>query len=112
MSIGGWAGHWFAKGAGFLIEGEEDAKIAVAARAGGIEAEIADLRLRLKESQEREKRLAERVFTAEERLDDALSTEHELRIQIHRYAEFNRAVQRSRPWRMIQFLRRLVGREW
>jgi hypothetical protein len=71
-----------------------------------------DLRLRLKESREREKRLVERVFTAEEGLDDALSTEHELRIQIHRYAEFNRAVQRSRPWRMIQFLRRLVGREW
>jgi len=81
-------------------------------RAGEIEAEIADLRLRLKESQEREKRLVERVFTAEERLDDALSTEHELRSQIHRYLEFNRAVQKSRPWRMIQFLRRLVGREW
>jgi hypothetical protein len=84
----------------------------MAARAGEIEAEIADLRLRLSESQEREKRLVERVFTAEELLGDALSTEHELRIQIQRYAEFNRAVQKSRPWRMIQFLRRLVGREW
>jgi septal ring factor EnvC (AmiA/AmiB activator) len=86
--------------------------VATAGRAGEIEAELADLKHRLKESQEREKRLVERVFLAEERLDDALSTEHELRIQIHRYAEFNRAVQRSRPWRMIQFLRRLVGREW
>jgi hypothetical protein len=84
----------------------------MAARAGEIEAEVADLLLRLKESQEREKRLVERVFTAEELLDDALSTEHELRIQIQRYAEFNRAVEKSRPWRMIQFLRRLVGREW
>ena len=97
---------------GSLIGSEGDARAATAARAGEIEPEIADLKLRLKESQEREKRLVERVFEAEERLDDALSTEHELRIQIQRYAEFNRAVQRSRPWRMIQFLRRLVGREW
>jgi hypothetical protein len=81
-------------------------------RAGEIEAEVADLRLRLKESQEREKRLTERVFLAEERLEDTLSVEHELRIQIHRYAEFQRALQKSRPWRMIQLLRRLVGREW
>lgn len=84
----------------------------VAARAGEMEAENADLKLRLKESEEREKRLVERALLAEERLEDALSTEHELRIQIHRYAEFNRALQRSRPWRVIQFLRRLVGREW
>ncbi len=83
-----------------------------ATRLGAAEAEVADINLRLKESQDREKRLVERVFTAEEQFDDALSTEHELRIQIQRYAEFNRALQRSRPWRMIQFLRRLVGREW
>ena len=99
-------------GRGGVLIGAEDTRTGTAARAGEIEAEIADLKLRLKESQEREKRLVERVFEAEERLDDALSTEHELRIQIQRYAEFNRAVQRSRPWRMIQFLRRLVGREW
>jgi hypothetical protein len=97
---------------GPLIGAEGDAGTGTAARAGEIEAETADLELRLKESQEREKRLVERVFVAEERLDDALSTEHELRIQIQRYAEFNRDVQGSRPWRMIQFLRRLVGREW
>jgi hypothetical protein len=89
-----------------------ETRTAIGALAGEIEAEIADLKLRLRESQEREKRLVERVFLAEERLEDALSTEHELRIQIHRYAEFNRDVKRSRPWRMIQFLRRLVGREW
>jgi acetyl-CoA carboxylase carboxyltransferase component len=97
---------------GPFIGAEGDARTGTAARAGEIEAEVADLRLRLKESQEREKRLVERVFTAEELLDDALSTEHDLRTQIHRYSEFNRAVEKSRPWRMIQFLRRLVGREW
>jgi hypothetical protein len=100
------------KGEDLLNGVKGEAEIERAARAGEIEAELADVKLRLKESEEREKRLVERVFTAEERLDDALSTEHELRIQIQRYAEFNRAVQRSRPWRMIQFLRRLVGREW
>jgi len=83
-----------------------------AARLGRAEAEAADLRLRLKESQEREQRLIERVFEAEEKYYDALSMEHDLRIQVHRYAEFNRAVQKSRPWRLIQYLRRLVGREW
>lgn len=103
---------WSPEGGGPLNGAKGEAEIERAGRAGAIEAELADLRLRLKESQEREKRLVDRVFLAEERLDDALSTEHELRIQIHRYAEFNRAVQRSRPWRIIQFLRRLVGREW
>ena len=83
-----------------------------AARLGRAEAEAADLRLRLKESQEREQRLIERVFEAEEKYYDALAMEHNLRIQIHRYAEFNRALQKSRAWRLIQYLRRLVGREW
>ena len=83
-----------------------------AGRAGEIEAELFDLKLKVQESQEREKRLAERTSVAEERLEDALSKEHDLRIQIHRYAEFNRALKKSRPWRMIQFLRRLAGREW
>jgi hypothetical protein len=97
---------------GRLNEAEGRTDHESAARAGEIEAEVADLRLRLKESQEREKRLAERAFLAEEILEDTLSVEHELRIQIHRYAEFQRALSRSRPWRMIQLLRRLVGREW
>jgi hypothetical protein len=83
-----------------------------AARLGRAEAEAADLRLRVKESQEREQRLIESVFEAEEKYYDALAMEHDLRIQIHRFAEFNRAVQKSRAWRLIQYLRRLVGREW
>ncbi len=73
---------------------------------------MADLRLRLKESQEREQVLVGRVFEAEEKYYDALSKEDDLRKQVHRYVEFNRALRNSRPWRLIQFLRRLVGREW
>jgi hypothetical protein len=79
---------------------------------GALEAQVAELKLRLRESHEREKRLMEQAFLAEENLQKALSLEHDLRTQLHRYAEFNQSVKRSKAWRTIQFLRRLVGREW
>ena len=77
-----------------------------------MEGQLADLKLRVRESHEREQRLIDQTLEAEERLADQLATEHDLRIQLSRYAEFYQATQRSRPWKMIQFLRRLVGREW
>lgn len=86
--------------------------VALARRFGATEAEAADLRLQLKESLQREKRLLERALQAEEGLEDALRNEHDLREQIERYAQYHRAVERSRPWRALQFLRRLAGREW
>lgn len=92
--------------------GEERGALPDARKWGENEAELLQLRLRLKESAAREIRLAERTILAEENLENALATEHELRLQIGRYAEFHRAVTRSRPWRLIQSLRRLVGREW
>src|SRR5262249_21984932 len=46
---------------------------------GDIEAQLADLKLLLLESQEREQRLIDRTLEAEERLADGLATEHELR---------------------------------
>ncbi|HTO87877.1 MAG TPA: hypothetical protein VMR54_10165 [Thermoanaerobaculia bacterium] len=49
---------------------------------------------------------------AEERLEDALRNEHDLRAQIDRFAQFHRSVERSAPWRLIQFVRGLVGRRW
>ena len=79
---------------------------------GALEAQVAEFKLRLRESHEREKRLGEQTLIAEENLQKALSTEHELRTQLHRYAEFNTTLKKSRAWQMIQFLRRLVGREW
>ncbi len=81
-------------------------------REGEAEAEAADLRLRVQESLARERRLIERVLDAEERLNDALRNEHELRDQTERYATFHRAVERSTPWRLIQAVRKLLGREW
>lgn len=83
-----------------------------AERLGRTEAEAADLRLRLKESLERERRLSELLRQAEEELSDVPRNEHELRKQIDNYAAFNRAVERSFPWRILQLLRRLAGREW
>ena len=68
--------------------------------------------MRLKEGLERERRLTELLREAQDSLTDAPRLEHELRKQIESYAAFNRAVERSLPWRLIQFLRRLVGREW
>ncbi|MBC8646790.1 MAG: hypothetical protein H7X85_06475 [Thermoanaerobaculia bacterium] len=72
----------------------------------------ADMRLRVEESLARERRLVERTLEAEEKLEDTLRTEHELRQQIEKYATFHRAVERSGAWRLIQTLRRLLGREW
>jgi hypothetical protein len=86
--------------------------LADARKLGELEAELVHLRLRLKESLTRELRLVERAVKAEENVENALATEHELRLQIERYADFHRAVERSRAWRLIQFVRRLFGREW
>lgn len=83
-----------------------------AGRVGIAEAQAADLRLKLQEGFEREKRLAERALTAEEKLEDAMRNEHDLRDQIDRLATFNRSVEQSAAWRWIQLLRGLVGRRW
>lgn len=92
--------------------GEERRALPDARKFGENEAELLQLRLRLKESIAREARLVERTVLAEENLEAALSTEHDLRQQVGRYAEFHRAVTQSSAWRVIQFLRRIVGREW
>jgi hypothetical protein len=93
-------------------ETEEAARLSAARRLGDAEAEVVNLRLQLKESLAREARLVERTVQAEEVVENTLATEHELRLQIGRYADFHRALMRSGPWRLIQILRRLVGREW
>jgi len=84
----------------------------VETRLGEIEAEVADLRLGMKESLAREERLLERALSAEESLADARRNEHDLRDQIDRFARYHRAVEKSLPWRVIQSLRRLMGRQW
>lgn len=90
----------------------DDPSLADARRLGELEAELLHMRLRLRESLARELRLAERTTKAEEALENALATEHELRSTVERYSTFHRAVEHSRAWRMIQVVRRLFGRAW
>jgi hypothetical protein len=94
------------------MAGHRSDPASAARRAGVAEARAADLKLRLEESLEREKLLVERALEAEERLGDALQTEHDLRESIGKYAAFHRALDRSVPWRALQGLRRLLGRDW
>lgn len=93
-------------------DGRDDFSLSAARRLGELEGELVHLRLRLKESLTRELRLVERAVKAEENVENALATEHDLRLQIERYTEFHRAVEHSRAWKVIQRLRRLVGRAW
>lgn len=90
----------------------DDLALAQARTFGELEADVVHLRLRLKESLARELRLVERTTKAEEALENALATEHELRLQVERYSGFHRAVEHSRAWKMIQAVRRLFGRAW
>jgi hypothetical protein len=92
--------------------GDDGRSLAAARRQGEAEAEVLDLKLRLKESLTRERRLLETLEEMREALDFVGQTERELRVQIERYATYHRAVERSFAWRTVQFLRRLVGRAW
>jgi hypothetical protein len=83
-----------------------------ARKQGEAEAEVLDLTLRLKESRTRERRLLESLEEGREALEQCRRLEHELRLQIERYATYHRAVERSSAWRFVQFLRGLVGRKW
>ena len=76
---------------------------------GELKALVVDLELRLAESLERERCLGERLDSLE---GEAVSRERELREKIRSYAEFNQRVEGSRPWRLVQFFRSLVGRRW
>jgi hypothetical protein len=92
--------------------GSTESDLSAAAALGRAEAELTETKLSLRESQEREQGLVESVLSARERLANAQATEEELRIQMRRYAQFYEAVQRSRAWKIVQYLRRLFGREW
>jgi hypothetical protein len=95
------------------VESSDEARALLAARRQGeAEAEVLDLNLRLKESLTRERRLLETVEEMREALEFVGQTERELRAQVERYAAYHRAVERSMAWRIVQFLRGLVGRRW
>jgi hypothetical protein len=83
-----------------------------ARRLGEAEAEVLDLDLKLQESLTRESRLLESMMELQESLEHVRRSELEIRAQLDRYSAFHRDVERSFGWRMLQFLRRLLGRAW
>jgi hypothetical protein len=83
-----------------------------ARRFGELEAEAAELRLRLGENLARERRIVDRLLGTEAALAEMKRGDLELRARLDRYSRFHRDLERSFVWRAIQFLRRLVGRAW
>ena len=97
----------------------ESNELTEARRQGRLEAETFDLRLRAIETREREDRfvhlVAERsdlstVGTPAARGDTALI--ERLKRDIEHLSAFQRAVMRSRGWRLVQLSRSLFGRAW
>jgi hypothetical protein len=94
-------------------------KIKEAERRGELEARAFDLRLRELESREREDRLTRLVV---ERPDLAATPEQpvlgsdvvlvaQLKRQVQLLADYQHAVVYSKGWRLVQILRRLIGRQ-
>lgn len=89
------------------------------ARARGREdAERFVLGLELIERREREERLAEMAWKGRRQSSETWASEEataeieRLRTRVEALASYVRAVERSTPWRTIQWLRRLFGRSW
>jgi hypothetical protein len=98
---------------------DENDEITEAKHSGELDARAFDLHLRDLESREREDRLTRLVA---ERPDLTAAPEaptwpaaaqvDQLHRQVALLTEYQRAVVRSRGWRVVQFLRRLLGRAW
>jgi hypothetical protein len=87
-------------------------------RLGRAEAEAFDAKLREVEDRQRRER-SERLAAGDDEGSwsgpgwDAAPTEvARLRSQVEALASFQAAVLRSKPWRVIQSVRRLFGRAW
>ena len=86
---------------------------------GRMEAQRFEAALRAQESREREDRLARLAWSSED-LGNVLSTGggessavvRRLQQDVERLAGFHHAVLHSKAWRMIQRMRRVVGRAW
>lgn len=90
----------------------ESRRLAEARKQGEAEAEVVDLTLKVQESLTRERRLLETVTELQESVEHLRRVESEVRSQFDRYVTFHRDLERSFGWRLLQSLRRLVGRRW
>lgn len=99
---------------------DENPEIARARREGRRQAEAFESALRAVERQEREDRLTRIAWLGGDLVDlgeplggNGKSAQvTRLERQIEHYASFHHAVLHSRGWRLVQALRRLVGRAW
>ena len=78
-------------------------------RNGELKALVKDLELKLAESFDRERLLGEKLDATD---GEAVSRERELHQKLRTCMEFHEKVDRSRSWRILQFLRGLFGRRW
>ncbi len=90
----------------------EARRLAEARKQGEAEAEVVDLKLKVEESLTRERRLLETVTELQETVEHLRRVESEVRSQLDRHTTFHRDLERSLGWRVLQSLRRLVGRGW
>lgn len=90
----------------------EARRLGEARKQGEAEAEVVDLKLKVEESLTRERRLLETVTELQETVEHLRRVESEVRSQLDRHATFHRDLERSLGWRVLQTLRRLVGRGW
>ncbi len=96
---------------------EDSAELALARKLGREQAESFDLRLREAETRQREERLAEAAWrprSARQAWDDedASLKVVQLESRLSELSAYVRAVDNSLPWRMIQTVRRMLGRGW
>jgi FkbM family methyltransferase len=107
-NLAGLIDHWIDDSVGSVVflpleSSSEDRYIAE------LQAQVAGLRGRVAEA---DNRLREAVTELQHTIERATATEQAIRSETERYASFHRAVTSSTAWRIVQFLRRLVGREW
>lgn len=84
---------------------------------GRLDGEAFDTRLERAEAKAREKRLTELAWSprAEHQMWGSREAVHkvlQLEARVQELGHYVKAVQTSTPWRIIQWLRSLVGREW
>ncbi|NJL28334.1 MAG: hypothetical protein HC897_10820 [Thermoanaerobaculia bacterium] len=99
------------------ISPPEEQALLAAREVGRLDGEAYNTRLDVLEAREREKRLTELAWSP--RAESQMWGSHEasyrvleLEARVEALGSYVRAVQSSAPWRFIQWLRSLVGREW
>jgi hypothetical protein len=92
--------------------GTDARRVADARKQGEAEAEVVDLGLKVQESLTRERRLLETVTELQETVEHLRRVESDVRAELDRHVAFHRDLEKSLGWRVLQSLRRLVGRGW